>query len=675
MVSSVTPIQSGLHGYLAADLSPPPGHGFGVSFYVTVWALLESPLSMFQVGLPSTWIHPENFDFTSLLCPIGTRARDEADKEKENENLPRDWIEQEKLFFRDVFQSIEGGLGFWGTTQFPTKSPKYRINGIPDCYTTRIGSPGWPFGEPKALADQAMGLAQLSNRILVPPDGIPFAPGSESDFPLLGVAWMALPFTDYDGYFHLQTKHAANKDDQESLYWRTIDDPAGFSSAIQRPVSDNAKHQLWKLVPSDRKGYFYLTTLEAQGGHPDGPIKRFGQRDDNLWKLIPAGEDYYYLQTSQSEARNEYLDCSADATMLPRSEFRAQHQLWRLVPQAVGNDVATGDSSWTLFLNSENFKGPVVFFPPTTWSRISKQNLPAVGRGLDARMASMGSPAMEFNTVPGLQASYGGKTYVRIPKLLFPTQPHENAPQLVTPLMQDITLYSREAIYAPVMSWFANGPEAMAEFVATGAIANRFESPAPIAFDQGGIKLQGLSELVEIVNLALPGDRPDCSWGLVWKVPPLGSGLPKGQFPEYFVDGVAVPPTSIPAETGLTTATFTSPEAGKSYVSPTSGAWTSPGPAGGPLTATLGDGTKVTYAWYRFVDQPALQNLNLTPKQKEQLQSRIELLHKNWPIGFNYIARPPRVISLVSVDPNLIVTPPKGLEAGYVPIVTKQELA
>src|ERR1700679_1086952 len=98
----------------------------------------------------------------------------------------------------------------------------------------------------------------------------------------------------------------------------------------------------------------------------------------------------------------------------------------------------------------------------------------------------------------------------------------------------------------------------MGEFVATGAIAKRCKSPAPIAFDQGGIKLQGLSELVEIVNLALPGDRPDCSWGLVWKVPPLGSGLPKGQFPEYFVDGVAVPATSIPAETGLTTATFTS---------------------------------------------------------------------------------------------------------------------
>src|SRR5271166_4139900 len=80
-ISSVTPADA-LHGYLAAFLSPPQGYGFGVSFYVTVWALLESPLSSFQVGLPSTWIHPENSDFKLPLCPKGTYARDQAEKEK-----------------------------------------------------------------------------------------------------------------------------------------------------------------------------------------------------------------------------------------------------------------------------------------------------------------------------------------------------------------------------------------------------------------------------------------------------------------------------------------------------------------------------------------------------------------------------------------------------------------
>src|SRR3954467_1215320 len=88
MVGSVTRIKSGLHGYLAADVSPPKKadgspskeYGFGVSFYVTVWALLESPLKRFQVGLPSTWIKPENNDFKWPLCPIGTEARHKADE-------------------------------------------------------------------------------------------------------------------------------------------------------------------------------------------------------------------------------------------------------------------------------------------------------------------------------------------------------------------------------------------------------------------------------------------------------------------------------------------------------------------------------------------------------------------------------------------------------------------
>jgi hypothetical protein len=658
-------IVNALTGHLGPDLSPPPGYGFGVSFYVTVWALLESPLSQFQVGLPSAWIKPDNFDFTLPLCPEGTVASH--------------WSERAETFFRDVFQNIEGGVGFWGTT-FPTKSPKYRINGVPDCYTTRIGSPGWPFGETNALADQAMGLAQLSNRILVPPDGIPFAVGPEEEHwvpGLLGVAWMALPFTDYDGYFLLQNKKSDDgvKEHGEKPLYLQRGSSGGVYEGLDEKIGPNI-NQLWTLVPSTQEGYFYLKT---KGN--DTPADFGG---DTLWKLVPTAGEYYYLESNES--KNNCLGGDAIVKAASRSS-KDETQLWRLVPHAGGDDVATSDSSWTLFLDSENFKGPVAFFPPTTWSRISKKNLPAVGRGLDARMA-WSDLGMEFGAVPGLQASYGGKTYLRIPKLLFPTLPHEPHPQLVTPLMQDIMLYSREAIYAAVMSWFANGPEATGQFAATGAIANRFKSPAPIAFNQGAIK--GFSDLVEIINLASRGDRPDCSWGLVWKVPPPGSDFfkdapgqtLKGHFPEYFVNGVAAPASKVPEETGLKTATFTRrdgdhipPGRDQPYVSPTSGAWKSPGPASEPLTVTLGDGTKVTYAWYRFVDQPALQNLNLTPKQKEQLQSRIKLLHENWSIDRNYIARPPRVISLVSVDPNLIVMPPEGLAVGYVPIVTKQELA
>ena len=36
---------------------------------------------------------------------------------------------------------------------------------------------------------------------------------------------------------------------------------------------------------------------------------------------------------------------------------------------------------------------------------------------------------------------------------------------------------------------------------------------------------------------------------------------------------------------------------------------------------------------------------------------------------------PPRFGKLATLDPALLVTPPAGLEVGYVPIVTRQEAA
>jgi len=46
----------------------------------------------------------------------------------------------------------------------------------------------------------------------------------------------------------------------------------------------------------------------------------------------------------------------------------------------------------------------------------------------------------------------------------------------------------------------------------------------------------------------------------------------------------------------------------------------------------------------------------------------------NWPIDRNYMA-PPTMGELVTLDPALLVIPPKGMEVGYVPIVTRQEIA
>jgi hypothetical protein len=66
--------------------------------------------------------------------------------------------------------------------------------------------------------------------------------------------------------------------------------------------------------------------------------------------------------------------------------------------------------------------------------------------------------------------------------------------------------------------------------------------------------------------------------------------------------------------------------------------WKKPGPAAGPFQARLGDGSVVTYYWYRFADQPAMLNADLTPEEREVLQKRVEMLHRVWTKDRNYLA-------------------------------------
>jgi hypothetical protein len=174
-------LTDGLHTYIIASLPEAPAEfGYGVSFYTRVWPLLEAPLAGLQIGLPSTWIIPENRTFMEPLCPPGTVARD-------------NWDERGP-YYRDVFQTIEGGPGFWVSTQFPSAVPKYRINGVPSGYNFQVSSPGgWGFGDIAPMTDDQVGIAQLSNRVVIPPDGLTFAGSLDDTF--LGYAWMALPLT------------------------------------------------------------------------------------------------------------------------------------------------------------------------------------------------------------------------------------------------------------------------------------------------------------------------------------------------------------------------------------------------------------------------------------------------------------------------------------------------
>ncbi|MGQ9733116.1 MAG: hypothetical protein ACUVX8_17795 [Candidatus Zipacnadales bacterium] len=510
-------LSDGLHTYIIASLPETPVEfGYGVSFYTRVWPLVDAPLAGLQIGLPSTWIIPENRTFMEPLCPRGTVARD-------------NWDERGP-YYRDVFQTIEGGPGFWVSTQFPSSVPKFRINGVPSCYNFQVSSPGgWGFGDMRPMGDDQVGIAQLSNRLVIPPDGLTFTGSLQDTF--LGYAWMALPLT--------------------------------------RP------------------------------------------------KPTPIGP--------------------------------------------------TGDQSWTLFLATKTFHGPVAFFVPETWSRLSRTYPTINGRGLDARPGVVGGVGMEVAAVPQFRAeNANGRAYSRIPRLRFPVD--EGG---LTILLQDVTLYSKAALYDKVASWVHGGEIPEMAIGEVGAYHPAL-TPRPPVYRQAGQPISGVERIV-VPEIVSEGDSQ--TFALRW----TGLGAP-GIFPEYFrEEGDALEPISaaeLPPESKLAEQIFR-PAAndGRSYTSPAGPGtrWSVPGPTRGPFTAALKDGSQITYWWYRFADQPSLQTQGWSQEEKERLQRLVETMHRSWSPDRPCLP-PPAYGSLVELDEALLLTPPAGLEIGYVPIVTSQRV-
>lgn len=495
--------------------APPDDYRFGVSLYAAAWPLLKQPLRDLQIGLASIWIVPDNRSVNYPLLPKGTLARD-------------NWPERGPSY-RDVFQTIEGGLGFWASTRFGSPTAKFRMNGTPDGYNHEISTPGWGFEQIDALPADQMGIAQLSSRILVPPDGLTFREGTNGE--LLGYAWMALPLT--------------------------------------KPKTSTA-----------------------------------------------------------------------------------------------GLPIPTGNQCWTLFVNTKNAKGPIAFYAPATWSRISLRHAPAIARGLDARPGLVTGGAIEVNTVPRyVGKDSNGATYTRVPRLQFPVDKDGS-----TVLVHNLTQYSKNALYRQVKSWLEGGKAVDGHFDRDGGITPTVTAN-PLELRQGpkNLPIKGFENLVETKAL----DRT--TFGLQWK----REASNRGFLPEYFKESgksiSTVEADAVPDETGLKAAEFPGAQADGIYTSPGNGdnAWHKPGPKAGPFHARLTDGSVVTYYWYRFIDQPSLQNADLSPEERQHLQLVAEKIQSRWTLQKTYIPPPTRG-NLAELDPALLVKPPRGLEVGYVPVAVRQ---
>jgi hypothetical protein len=242
-------------------------------------------------------------------------------------------------------------------------------------------------------------------------------------------------------------------------------------------------------------------------------------------------------------------------------------------------------------------------------------------------------------------------------------------------LIHDLTHYSKQALYNAVETWLDGGEPSSGKFAGQGAVTPPCKA-GRLELRQGSGKqpIHGLENWVSTTTL----DRS--TFGLQWKddvLEPWSGNLRCGAFPEYSkLNGHeldAVDAKIVPDETGLKTAVFPPAEKKQSYTSPESAdsVWMKPGPKAGPFTVTLADGSVVTYSWYRVIDQPSLQDADLTDAEKERLQAVVEKIQSQWTMEKEYLP-PPHMGTLATLDAALIVEPPKGLEVGYVPIVTRQ---
>jgi hypothetical protein len=352
-----------------------------------------------------------------------------------------------------------------------------------------------------------------------------------------------------------------------------------------------------------------------------------------------------------------------------------------------GKNVPSGNQCWTLFLNTGNFKGPVAFFTPYFWTRATVDDPKLSGLFLDQRPSQANKAfQMETQHIRSAEATDSkGQTFARIAATQYPLGPDGNSD-----LLHRLMVYNKKALWDKVEAWFKGGSPADGTIDLAGGTMQKFQKGVRSNWSLYGDHISKEKRALLNITSYMDANVTDSAtlrvrWGgelVTRKETKNGSVVTLPEYYKLVINGnddkgqwIAVAPKEVPAETGLQKVDFSNPDPRTpvAYVTPEEkgSCWKTPGPAAGPFKAKLGDGSTVTYYWYRFADQPALLNADLSKEEREEMQRRVEMLHRNWTKDREYLPAP-MIGKLAEIDPALIVTPPKGMEVGYVPIVTRQ---
>ena len=341
-------------------------------------------------------------------------------------------------------------------------------------------------------------------------------------------------------------------------------------------------------------------------------------------------------------------------------------QAWMTLPLTLDHSQTStvGTNNWTLFLNAANYSGPTVYMTPEGWSRITDGYAPAEGRGLDTLLTNSTSRALadEIGSIRSYEVRNNGQTYSRIPRMKYPVDSNQR-----TIFHQDVKFYSSDAIYDSITTHLQTGSALSSGRLDSQGTVDANVTSVDFGFEQNGKTIRGLENIVQTQTFG------NTAWGFNW----IEENSP-GVFPEYFAgsDGddyrTAISEAEVPTWTGLLDVTMPLKltDSNRMY-EPPSGGW--PQPEGDQTySVDLIDGSTVTYGWYKFIDQPSILKLNLGSAQRTRLQSLVETIHTlNWGTS-NPVLAPPTFGDLVEIDDALLLTPPAGMNIGYVPVALRQ---
>ena len=188
-----------------------------------------------------------------------------------------------------------------------------------------------------------------------------------------------------------------------------------------------------------------------------------------------------------------------------------------------------------------------------------------------------------------------------------------------TLLVQDVTYYSKAALYDAFKAWRDGGPACSGRFDEKGAWKSTLTTRTT-RYDQGGKKMTGVEKVFDTKVF----ERQRLGPGVVRRDKQRHGHVPAVLQARRGGTRGRVRRRTCPPRRSSMAQEFKLAGPGVPYTSPTGGAWGQPGPARGRSRSSSPTARLVTYSWYRFVDQPSFQQYAWSEEKKAKLQAFVE---------------------------------------------------